>query len=1433
MADRSLVEAVGDIRLSDSKLNADLADIKRSLLRAVENLERDARVDIGVDVDEQSVAEAIGETQNAVENADLNASMTLDTDPARAELSAFQSTADALAPVTVDVDVDPSGAQQTFAQLPAQAADAGSEAASSFGTSFQRALSPIALATTGFLATSLIKGFARLTTIEDATAGLTVQLGSASEAAKVLEDVLGVVRGTPFNLDQFARAATNLISFGVEAEKVPRYLTAIGEAAATRGSQANEFAQRLSDVFGQVTAIGRISGDDIWSFSNVGVNALAILGNTFNKTTEEIQEMVSDGAIPAEAALSALSEGILNGTDGVNGSTAAFGGTMEALRLTLTGAIGGFESAVARFGAGIIEPLSDTLTKGFNAATAVVDAFAKKIGDALGGLADSAGVKALNDFFDDVPNRLDGFIDGLSGIGSALAPITAAVGALGIGGLGSILPAGLGGPFLAFGSSIGVVGAALTAIVATTPELRQALLPVLEDIVGVFEEAGPALGETVSDAVDASIPLFEKLIEVVGDLVPVFETLIGAVATVGTIAVPVLQTLATVIDAIPTPVIVGLVTAFVGFKAVQFVSGTLTSITTSLGGLATAVGGQLQGGLGGIATRIKTIGTEATTTEKSVRVATVAIAGAMSGLAAQSEDTTTATIGALGAIGSIATGFATGGPWGGAIAAIGVGLGTLAGLWQNQAEQAKLVAQRVNEVSDALIINTTEWYENADAINYASLAAGDNATVYGLLGESLLGAGEDGEKLALSLSNLGLDSIGVEGGENAIRILRQIGAYGDPDGDVSKVPEILASLNDSFGSNGQAVADIVSKYDKMSEIKTGIFQELGLAWDDLSGKQKLAIETAEEFQDQSEKTDLTGLITKTLQLGSAEDERVRTALEMAEAKLDLSRATDDQTEAEQLYDEVLRTLKEDTEVLDQLTADSKLRDLGYTEDQIAVYQRLSQQMGVPISQLVDLSVSADDAKAAIDAIEIDQGLLDGGDELALSFQAIDEAVQGVNSGIDILRGKLSETLQVQAFQDEIRASTEEFSGEVIANLRREAENAGGVSLSDWLIAGGTELSNSAFSDSIAPLIDGAYGLVQTAFEERGPAAAAETATFYDNLLRYVFVDSLGLSPEEANSLVDTYFNEDVLQNLFGSVQSAIDDNADLQGIDLKIAPDYDGRDFDQAIKDATEGDYTAIIATGADTTEFDDEVSDAETGDYGATIDIEANTSEFDTFVTNNVGKTFTSFLRIKTYQDNLNDNPYVAAPGKTTAPPSYSFNGALLSDPIFGPADGGIFQFFREGGITKPERHEAQIVPAGSWRLFGEPETGGEGYIPLNPAKRGRSTQILTTIADMFGLDVVPRQQELPKELVSAGGPSMSEAVMSRAVAAGVAQAKAAPPSAHARARYADAIDRSVTVQKIEVSGVRDPLTAASRVIRRLSDVASRGFVNWEDWED
>ncbi|KFG02754.1 hypothetical protein IQ62_00165, partial [Streptomyces scabiei] len=77
--------------------------------------------------------------------------------------------------------------------------------------------------------------------------------------------------------------------------------------------------------------------------------------------------------------------------------------------------------------------------------------------------------------------------------------------------------------------------------------------------------------------------------------------------------------------------------------------------------------------------------------------------------------------------------------------------------------------------------------------------------------------------------------------------------------------------------------------------------------------------------------------------------------------------------------------------------------------------------------------------------------------------------------------------------------------------------------------------------------------------------------------------------------------------------------------------------------------------------------------------------------------------------------------------------------------ADGGVFDYYAEGGIQRggvrrfakgSENHVAQIARGGSWRVWAEDETEGEGYVPFARSKRVRSRAITEQIVGRLGGD-------------------------------------------------------------------------------------------------
>jgi hypothetical protein len=90
----------------------------------------------------------------------------------------------------------------------------------------------------------------------------------------------------------------------------------------------------------------------------------------------------------------------------------------------------------------------------------------------------------------------------------------------------------------------------------------------------------------------------------------------------------------------------------------------------------------------------------------------------------------------------------------------------------------------------------------------------------------------------------------------------------------------------------------------------------------------------------------------------------------------------------------------------------------------------------------------------------------------------------------------------------------------------------------------------------------------------------------------------------------------------------------------------------------------------------------------------------------------------------------------------AWNFAARLL--PGIGPAEPLKEFAWARGGIH--ENHQAQVTRVGGpVRIWSEPETEGEAYIPLAQAKRARSMGILSEVAKRFGQQLVPRVDTHP----------------------------------------------------------------------------------------
>jgi TP901 family phage tail tape measure protein len=134
-----------------------------------------------------------------------------------------------------------------------------------------------------------------------------------------------------------------------------------------------------------------------------------------------------------------------------------------------------------------------------------------------------------------------------------------------------------------------------------------------------------------------------------------------------------------------------------------------------------------------------------------------------------------------------------------------------------------------------------------------------------------------------------------------------------------------------------------------------------------------------------------------------------------------------------------------------------------------------------------------------------------------------------------------------------------------------------------------------------------------------------------------------------------------------------------------------------------------------------------------------------------------------------------------------------------FRPAGGGPTANIN----MRAEGHYAQIAPAGSWRIWAEPETGGEAYIPLAYSKRSGSMALVAQVASAFGAQVVP---------MAAGGTWGVPAYSAAGVGGGGQSSNAALERAAAAMERASA-RRSVARMENHFHEKIDPLHVARKI--------------------
>lgn len=145
--------------------------------------------------------------------------------------------------------------------------------------------------------------------MEQATISFGSLIGSAAKAKSFLAELQSFSNKTTFELPGLIDSAKELMSFGFRAEEVLPLMSAIGNASAGLGLDADGIA-KVTDAFGDFKRKGQIDSKDLLELTKVGIPAMDILAEKMGASTEEYIKFKDNGVLPANEAIDALIAGM-------------------------------------------------------------------------------------------------------------------------------------------------------------------------------------------------------------------------------------------------------------------------------------------------------------------------------------------------------------------------------------------------------------------------------------------------------------------------------------------------------------------------------------------------------------------------------------------------------------------------------------------------------------------------------------------------------------------------------------------------------------------------------------------------------------------------------------------------------------------------------------------------------------------------------------------------------------------------------------------------------------------------------------------------------------------------------------------------------------------------------------------------------------------
>jgi tape measure domain-containing protein len=205
-------------------------------------------------------------------------------------------------------------------------------------------------------------------------------LAGKSKGNQLFNDIREFAVSTPMMMKDLAAGAQTMLAFNIEAEKVMPILRAIGDISM---GDSQKFTS-LALSFSQMSATGKLMGQDLLQMINAGFNPLSVISEKTGKSIGELKKEMESGAITTEM----VTEAFITATS----AGGKFYGMLEKQSKGINGAISNLQGAIEDMFNDLGSTMQGGITSTIEFATQVVKHY-EIIGTVLLGVTAAYGLQ--------------------------------------------------------------------------------------------------------------------------------------------------------------------------------------------------------------------------------------------------------------------------------------------------------------------------------------------------------------------------------------------------------------------------------------------------------------------------------------------------------------------------------------------------------------------------------------------------------------------------------------------------------------------------------------------------------------------------------------------------------------------------------------------------------------------------------------------------------------------------------------------------------------------------------------------------------------------------------------------------------------------------------------------------------------------------------